>query len=154
MKRFVITDLRKPDGISHCTGCFGCFFKDPGRCVIDDEYRYQGEKIGHCEEMIIISKLTFGGYSRDAKIQLDRCLPYTHADFHMYKGQLHHKNRYTNDPVLKVYFYGEGTDGEKKTAEKLVERNSYNMTLSEYEVYFCDTKEEAISLSGIKEGEF
>lgn len=149
MERFIITDLEDATNVKHCTGCFGCFFKDPGRCIIMDECQNQGQKIGHCQEIILISKLTFGGYSRIAKKRFDRSLPYIHGDFHIFHGQMHHKGRYENDPILKVYFYGTASDREKETARILVERNSYNLALNKYEVYFCDTAEQAMKSASV-----
>ena len=149
LKRFIISDLDDITGINHCNGCFGCFFKTPGQCLIDDPCQNQGQELGHCDEIIVISKLVYGGYSPKCKIRLDRSLPYTHGDFHIFHGQMHHKGRYENDPVLKVFFYGPGTDQEKETAKILVERNSYNLSLNHYEVNFAKTKEEALKLAGL-----
>ena len=149
MKRFIITDLEDAKKVNHCNGCFGCFFKDPGRCILNDECKDQGQKIGHCEEIILISRLTFGGYSRIAKKRFDRSLPFVHGDFHIFHGQMHHKGRYENDPTLKVYFYGPGTDNEKENAKILVERNSYNLALNKYETYFCDTAKQAMEMANV-----
>lgn len=149
MKRFIITDLENADNVKHCIGCFGCFFKTPGKCIILDECQEQGMRLGHCDEIVIVSKLTFGGYSKIVKKRFDRSLPYVHADFHIFQGQMHHKERYENDPTLKVYFYGDGTDAEKENAKILVKRNSYNLALTKYEVYFCETAEQAIEMTGV-----
>ena len=149
LKRFIISDLDDMKGVNHCTGCFGCFFISPGQCVLEDPCKDQGKALGHCQEIVIISELTFGGYSPYCKLKLDRSLPYIHGDFHIFHGQMHHKGRYENDPTLKVYFYGPGTAEEKKTAETLVERNSYNLALNHYQVNFADTKEEALAMAGL-----
>lgn len=155
MNRYAITDLKKHENAHHCMGCFGCFVKDPGRCVIDDEYRDQGGKIGHADELVIVSEMRYGGYSSGVKILLDRCLPYLHADFVVVNDEMHHKQRYYNNPVMKVFFYGENiTDREKETAEKLVRGNCANYNLTEYELTFCRTAEEAIEASGLREEEF
>ena len=154
MKRFVITDTVKPENIHHCQGCFGCFVKNPGQCVIPDNYQNQGEKFAHCDELVIISECIYGGYSPDAKIQLDRCLPYLHADFAIVDNEMHHAMRYDHDPLVKVYFYGENiTDREKKSAEKLLERNSRNLGFSKWEVNFYKNKEEALLAADLKAGE-
>lgn len=154
MNRFIITDMTKPANVHHCMGCFGCFVKTPGMCIIDDDCRDQGRKFGHADELIIVSECVYGGYSPDAKIQIDRCLPYLHGDFTIIDGEMHHAFRYDNDPLVKVYFYGEDiTARERKTAEKLLERNSKNFGFSKWEVHFCSSGKEAMALAGLKEGE-
>ena len=70
MNRFVMTDVTKPEGVHHCMGCFGCFVKTPGKCVIPDACQEQGTKMAHCDEFIIVSECVYGGYSPDLKIQL------------------------------------------------------------------------------------
>ena len=149
LNRFIISDLDDMKGVSHCNGCFGCFFISPGQCVLEDPCKDQGKALGHCDEIVVISELTFGGYSPACKLKLDRSLPYIHGDFHIFHGQMHHKGRYENDPTLKVYFYGPATEDEKKTAELLVERNSYNLALNNYQVNFADTKAEALAMAGL-----
>ena len=125
MNRFVMTDVTKPEGVHHCMGCFGCFVKTPGKCVIPDACQEQGTKMAHCDEFIIVSECVYGGYSPDLKIQLDRILPYLHADFAIVDGEMHHAMRYDNDPMVRVYFYGSDiSEREKDTAKRLLERKA------------------------------
>lgn len=152
MNRFVMTDVTKPEGVHHCMGCFGCFVKTPGKCVIPDACQEQGTKMAHCDEFIIVSECVYGGYSPDLKIQLDRILPYLHADFAIVDGEMHHAMRYGNDPMVRVYFYGSDiTEAEKKTAQKLLERNSNNLGFSKWEVNFYNSCDEALKAAGLGE---
>lgn len=49
--------------IAPCLGCFGCWVKTPGVCVIDDAGR-DIARTYMCSDMVIfISPITFGGYS-------------------------------------------------------------------------------------------
>ena len=157
MNRFVMTDVTKPEGVHHCMGCFGlgcfgCFVKTPGKCVIPDACQEQGTKMAHCDEFIIVSECVYGGYSPDLKIQLDRILPYLHADFAIVDGEMHHAMRYDNDPMVRVYFYGSDiTEREKDTAKRLLERNSKNLGFSKWEVYFYNSCDEALKAAGLGE---
>ena len=152
MNRFVMTDVTKPEGVHHCMGCFGCFVKTPGKCVIPDACQEQGTKMAHCDEFIIVSECVYGGYSPDLKIQLDRILPYLHADFAIVDGEMHHAMRYDNDPMVRVYFYGSDiSEREKDTAKRLLERNSKNLGFSKWEVNFYNSCDDALKAAGLGE---
>ena len=56
----VVTD----NGSIHpCTGCFSCWNRTPGRCVIQDGYENMGSLIHQAGEVVVISKYTYGGFS-------------------------------------------------------------------------------------------
>jgi len=111
-----------------CTGCFGCWLKTPGRCVIPDVYQCMGEKLSRANELIIISKCSFGSYSSLVKNILDRSISYISPFFVIRKGEMHHRSRYHNTLTISVLFYGADiTDEEKETARSLVEANALNL---------------------------
>ena len=63
------------DGSIHpCTGCFGCWFKTPGRCIVPDRYQKMGENIAKATDWILITKNTFGGFSSFTKNVMDRSI--------------------------------------------------------------------------------
>lgn len=129
--------------IKSCIGCFGCWIKTPGTCVIRDKYGDMGELISKCDEFIIISKNFYGGFSPFVKNVLDRSISYIHPYFRIVKGEMHHKRRYDNHFELKVCFYGESiTEAERRTAEKLVEANALNFDCSVKGVAFAKGPEE------------
>ncbi|SFU32108.1 hypothetical protein SAMN04487886_100639 [Clostridium sp. DSM 8431] len=120
--------INKKENIHNCIGCFGCWVKTPGKCVIKDNYSNMGELLSKRDELVIISECFYGGYSPFIKNILDRSISYLLPDFLIRKGEMHHKSRYKNKLKLKVYFYGDNiTDLEKKTAIKLVNANSDNL---------------------------
>lgn len=122
-KAEIITD----DGtIKNCIGCFGCWTKTPGRCVLADQYNRMGEKMGHADELIIVSRCVYGTYAPFVRNVLDRCLPYIHPYFTKREHEIHHKKRYQNRLLTSVYFYGDCSEDEKITAEKTVKANILN----------------------------
>ena len=128
----------QPHGpIKPCTGCFGCWVKTPGRCVIHDGYENTGIQLGKCTELILISQCCYGSVSPFVKAVLDRAISYVHPDFVLRKGQMHHKRRYQNVITLSAYFYGEHiTESEKKTARKLLQSNAVNYDGAVKEICF------------------
>lgn len=130
----VIADNGK---IRPCIGCFGCWVKTPGTCVLKDGYENMGELLSVCEELIIISKCIYGSYSPFVRNILDRSISYLLPYFKTKNGETHHRNRYNNHVALSVHFYGEDiTEAEKKTAENLVAANSVNFYTTGNQVYF------------------
>lgn len=124
--------------ISNCIGCFGCWIKSPGKCIIKDNYSDMGEYLSKTEELIIISECFYGSYSPFVKNVLDRSISYVLPYFTVVKDLMHHKRRYKNRINMKVFFYGKDIkDYEKETALRLVEANSINF-YSDYRVFFID----------------
>ena len=122
---------------NNCIGCFGCWIKTPASCVIRDKYGDMGEHISKCQELIIISKCFYGGFSPFVKKVMDRSISYIHPYFQIRNGEMHHKRRYDNNLDLNVWFYGENiTEQEKQTAEKLVKANSINLDCNVKKVTF------------------
>ena len=78
----------------YCLGCFACWLKTPGKCIIPDEYQTMGENLSKVDEFLIISKSTFGSYSSSVKNVLDRSISYVLPYFEVRKGEMHHQERY------------------------------------------------------------
>lgn len=128
--------------IKKCVGCFGCWVKTPGQCVLPDEYQQMGEWISKADRVTIISKCSFGCYSSFVKNVMDRSISYILPYFEIRNGEMHHKARYRKEIVLDVIFYGEDITGEEqKTAEELVKANAVNFHGRVEKVIFTTKKE-------------
>lgn len=130
----VISDNGK---IKSCTGCFGCWIKTPGKCVIRDGYENMGEILSKAEKVTVVSRLCYGGYSPFVKNVFDRSISYILPFFRLIDGETHHKPRYKDSFSLDVHFYGENiTASEKDTAKEIVKANCVNLNVKEYSVDF------------------
>jgi len=128
--------------IHHCIGCFGCWIKTPGACIIRDKYGDMGEYLSKCQEVILISKCCYGGFSPFVKNVLDRSISYIHPYFAIRNGEMHHRRRYKNHIDMRVWFYGENiTEKEKQTSEKLVKANSINLDCHVSSISFVNSIE-------------
>ena len=128
--------------IKKCMGCFGCWLKTPGRCVIPDEYQRMGELAAKAGELTIISKCSFGSYSFFVKNVLDRSISYVLPFFEIREGEMHHRKRYDNQFLMRVIFYGSDiTEEEKETAKELVKANAVNLHGKVKEVLFVESAE-------------
>ncbi|MFW9933280.1 MAG: flavodoxin family protein [Candidatus Thorarchaeota archaeon] len=90
----------KEHKISYCRGCFGCWVKTPGECVIDDDARNICAKIINSDIVIYLTPIVFGAYSPTLKVLLDRSIPLIHPFFKKIQGEYHHQKRYNKYPSI------------------------------------------------------
>lgn len=127
--------------IRPCVGCFGCWVKTPGECVIRDTYGDMGKLLSRCTELWIISRCVYGSYSPFIKNVIDRSISYNHPDFVIRNDEMHHRRRYLNRFFLKVIFYGEDiSTAERTTAKGLVQANALNFDCDATVVFISDKK--------------
>ena len=100
--------------IRPCVGCFCCWNKTPGQCVVKDGYENMGALIHHADEIVVISRYTFGGFSSFVKNVFDRSLGYVLPQFEVIDGETHHQKRYAEDKPFSFIFYGHDLSMEEK----------------------------------------
>ena len=82
--------LHKVD-INPCAGCFGCWVRTPGICIINDEGRDIAGTIIQSDLVIYLTPVTFGGYSSHLKKVLDRSIALILPFFKKIDGEVHHQ---------------------------------------------------------------
>ncbi len=109
-----------------CQGCFGCWSRHPAECAMKDALQQVCRIIGQADELVIVTRNLYGGYSADVKNVLDRSIG-TSTPLSTYRGgQMHHTLRYGRHRLWKVIVHGDITEGEKETFRYLAERNAVN----------------------------
>ena len=140
-KEYIIINSREIE--KYCIGCFGCWLKTPGTCIIRDKFQHMGKTISKVDELFLISKSSFGSYSSSVKNVLDRSIAYVMPFFEIRKGEMHHAERYYKELVISACFYGEDiTDTEKETSRNLVQANAVNLNGTIGFVRFFEKAEE------------
>lgn len=135
-----------PPDVRSCIGCFGCWTKTPGMCVIKDDSNAFAKLAPEHDVFVVISKCVYGGLSPEVKVVLERSIAVISPFFGVVKGEMHHLPRYSKMPELVYHFYGPAISGqEKATARKLTEANAVNLFAPKHETVFHS------SLEGIKE---
>ena len=86
--------------IAPCLGCFGCWVKTPGECVIDDEGREVARAVARCDLLVYFTPVTFGGVSSELKKAVDRLIPNITPFFARVQGETHHSKRYPRPASL------------------------------------------------------
>ncbi len=114
--------------LAPCVGCFDCWLATPGVCRQKDEgpdlsRLYQGADV-----ILILTPVTFGGYSSTAKRLLDRTLPTLLPFFHVVHGEVHHELRYRRNPSWLVVgvLPSSGPEEAEELFRRLFRRNALN----------------------------
>jgi multimeric flavodoxin WrbA len=106
VNHFVLKDFN----IHHCTGCFGCWVKTPGICVIDDDSREINRQSIQADFILWASPLVMGFPTYHLKKKLDRSIPLIHPYFEMVNGEVHHLPRYEKYPLFGLLLQPEKMD--------------------------------------------
>lgn len=117
-------------------GCFGCWTKTPGKCVIRDDATKVYPCIASSEKVLYVSKVKYGGYDTVMKTMLERAIPVQQAFIRIHNGETHHVQRAVVPKQATIVAYGDISDEEKDIFRQLVGRNASNMSFTDYEIIF------------------
>lgn len=106
------TEVEVLDGsLRPCMGCFGCWVRTPGECVIRDGMADINRRYMQSDAVVFLSPVVFGQCSANIKNVLDRTLPHMLPFFECRAdGSTGHPPRYKRYPL--VWMIGYGTDLE------------------------------------------
>lgn len=124
--------------IANCIGCFGCWVKTPGKCVIRDDATEIYPLIARSERVIFVSRIFCGGYDTVMKTMLERTIPTQQAFLRLHGGETHHvqRNVAEKDAVIIAYSDGDIPEDERALFLRLISRNAQNMLLRSWRVVF------------------
>lgn len=137
----VLPFAAKP-AVKHCIGCFGCWVKSPGACVIRDRASVIPSMMAASGELVVVSRCVYGGFSPDVKAVMDRCIGYLMPFFRIVNGEMHHTMRYDNHLTFTVHLYGAANEAERGIAQKLVAANALNIGAGAHSLRQYATMEE------------
>lgn len=133
-------DLKKLK-ISNCIGCFSCWIKTPGKCIIRDDAIKIYPKIAASKKLMYVSKIRYGSYDTVMKTMLERAIPIQQPFIRLYDGETHHVQRNVSLKEAVIIGYGNIDDEEKEIFKELVKRNAKNMSFKSYRIIFALEKE-------------
>ncbi len=84
--------------IRPCVGCFTCWTRTPGECGMDDDARTYAKAHARSQLFVVLTPVSFGGYSGRTKTALDHIVPNIFPTITLRKGEVHHPLRY---PALR-----------------------------------------------------
>ena len=127
--------------IANCVGCFGCWTKTPGKCVIRDDAVQVYPRIAASDRLMYVSRVRYGSYDTIMKTMLERAIPVQQAFIRLHHGETHHVQR---DVALKeavVVGYGDLSAEEQDIFRQLIARNANNMNFTQYRVVFAQEQD-------------
>lgn len=114
--------------IAPCKGCFHCWIKTPGVCVIKDFGREVARMFVQSDLVVFLTPVTFGGYSSALKKALDRSICTVSPFFTKIDGEVHHKKRYDTYPnLLGIGVLPHSDPRQEEIFRSLLSRNALNM---------------------------
>lgn len=124
--------------IRQCVGCFSCWVKTPGKCVIRDDAIHIYPLIAKSENLILVSQIVFGGFDTVMKKMLERALPIQQPFMRIHHGEIHHIQRNVADKKATILIYGQYSEEEKQIFKRLIKRNQYNLNFDTAQVLFVE----------------
>ena len=98
--------IKKGD-LHFCLGCYGCWTKKPGECVINDAMAQINRTFNESDVVVYLSPIVFGQFSPNIKNAIDRWLPNVLPLFvKKPDGTTRHPLRYPSEPKTVVIGYG------------------------------------------------
>ena len=74
-KGYSVTEREAGKSLNACIGCFGCWVKTPGECVIKDTMAEINRLYVNSDVVVFLSPVVFGQQSANMKNVFDRLLP-------------------------------------------------------------------------------
>ena len=120
--------------IANCVGCFGCWTKTPGKCVIRDDAVRVYPRIAESDKVLYISRVKYGSYDTIMKTMLERAIPIQQAFIRLLHGETHHVQRSVVPKQAVIIGYGDISAEEEELFCQLIKRNANNMNFESYRV--------------------
>jgi len=125
--------------ITACRGCWNCWLKTPGQCVIKDQMAESYRDYVNSDTVILLMDTAQGFINHQAKAFLDRTIPHYHPYIEIVDGECHHVARYQRYPDLAFYYDQEGlTDLEGQIIEDYLYRTAYHFRSKAYRIKKVD----------------
>ena len=115
--------------VSKCLGCFDCWIKNDGICKINDDLNNMKNLFKNAEEVVVISKNTYGMFSPFVKNVFDRSIGYLSPYFQKRYGEVHHALRYDRIVNIKYIIYGSDNKDWIDTFNDLLKANQKNFNI-------------------------
>jgi multimeric flavodoxin WrbA len=129
--------------MAHCIGCFGCWLETPGYCRFKETaYQEIYKTWMQSETVILVTPVTFGGYSSPIKKIVERMVPALLPYMALYHGEFHHRPRYSKYPrLIGIGLQDKPNAAEANIFKLLVARHAIDMHAPNYAAKVVNSNE-------------
>lgn len=118
-----------------CIGCWNCWVKTPGWCVMKDQITEFYHDYVNSNTVILLIDTAQGFINHQAKAFLDRTIPHYNPYIEIVDGECHHVARYKSYPDMVFYYDTEGlTTQEEQVIEDYLYRTAYHFKSKAYRI--------------------
>ena len=122
------TEILRDKKIGVCAGDFFCWMRSPGMCNTDDDNRVIAAEMMQSDLVIMLTPVTFGGFSSQLKRMMDHLIQNISPFFTTINGEIHHQKRYERYPnILVIGWMDEPNAQAESIFRHLAHRMSINM---------------------------
>ncbi|MDR1578108.1 MAG: hypothetical protein LBT86_07780 [Deltaproteobacteria bacterium] len=122
--------------VKPCQGCFGCWERTPGVCVINDRAQALPSLLAQTDHLILVSRLSVWGVSPEVKAVLERGLPNLLPFMAQKMGVLLHDPRHPHPWALTAVFYGPLETERQDLAQAMIEAIGLNLASNPIKCHF------------------
>lgn len=126
--------------VSSCIGCWNCWLKTPGKCVMKDQMAESYADYVNSDTVILLMSTAAGFVHHKVKAFLDRTIPHYHPYIELVDGECHHVARYDRYPDMVFYFENEGlTSQEEQVIEDYLYRTAFHFKSKAFRIVKDDS---------------
>ena len=126
----------KDINILPCRSCGACAYKTPGKCVFEDDMANIIRAFVKSDVMIMLTPISFGGYSSQLKKALDKFVAVGVPLYMVKDGHMLHPMRYDSKLIIGIGIALKDVKGVENNFRTLVERNGLNMQCTQKTLIF------------------
>ncbi len=126
----------KDINILPCRSCGACAYKTPGKCVFEDDMANIIRAFAKSDVMIMLTPISFGGYSSQLKKALDKFVAVGVPLYIVKDGHMLHPMRYDSKLIIGIGTVLKDVKGVENNFRTLVERNGLNMQCTQRTLIF------------------
>lgn len=110
-----------------CKSCGVCGHKTPGECAFQDDMTDVLRNVANCDIILMLTPVTFGGYSSHLKKAVDKFMVLGEAMYMVKKGHLLHPMRYGQKKIIAIGVETQEIDEQQACFDQLAAHNALNM---------------------------